>query len=181
MGGCIWRARIHISRKVDLAGLWQVLRSFTIEDRLVQAIQALYENSGSAVFFNSQLGEFFKTTVGICLGCLLSPILFNLLLEKIMQETLHDHHTSISFSGRSLCNLQFADNIDPMGDSCDELQDLTNRPVDRAMTYGMEVSTEKSKIRPANKLERGVTVKGGHLNRSSRCLHSHSFDFCSRL
>ena len=33
--------------------------------RLVQAIQALYENSSSAILLNSQLREFSKTTVGI--------------------------------------------------------------------------------------------------------------------
>ena len=33
-----------------------------------------------------------------------------------------------------------------MGGSNGELQDLTNRLVDRATAYGMEVSTEKSKI-----------------------------------
>ena len=38
------------------AGLWQILRSFNIDKGLVQAIQALYENSSSAVPLNSQLG-----------------------------------------------------------------------------------------------------------------------------
>ena len=33
-----------------------------------------------------------------------------------------------------------------MGGSNGEFQDLTNRLVDRATAYGMEVSTEKSKI-----------------------------------
>ena len=47
----------------------------------------------------------------------------------------------------NICNLRFADDIDLMGGSSGELQDLTNRLVDRAMAYGMEVSTEKSKIR----------------------------------
>ena len=73
-------------------GLRQVLRSFNVEEELVKVIQALYENSSSAVLLNSQLGEFFKSTVGVRQGCLLSPILFNLFLEKIMQEILHDHH-----------------------------------------------------------------------------------------
>ena len=45
---------------------------------------------------NSQLGEFFKTIVDVRQGCLLSPIPFNLFLEKIIQETLHDHHAFIS-------------------------------------------------------------------------------------
>ena len=59
----------------------------------VQAIQAIYiyENSSSAVLLNSQLGEFFKKTVGVRQECLLSHILFNLFLVKVMQETLHDH------------------------------------------------------------------------------------------
>ena len=48
------------------AGLWQVLRSFNIDEGLVQAIEALYENSSSAVLLNCELGEFFKTPVGVC-------------------------------------------------------------------------------------------------------------------
>ena len=85
-----------------------------------------------AVLLNSQLGELFETTVDVRQGCLLSPILFNLFPEKIMQEILHDHHTFISIGGRSICNLRFADDIDLMGDSNGELQDFTNRLVDRA-------------------------------------------------
>ena len=43
-------------------------------------------------------------------------------------------------------NLQFADDIDLMGGSNGELQDPTNKLVDRATGYGMEVSREKRKI-----------------------------------
>ena len=63
-----------------------------------------------------------------------------------MQETLHSHHISISIGGSPICNRRFAENIAPIGGSSDELQYLTNILVDRAMTYGMKVSTEKSKI-----------------------------------
>ena len=93
--------------RVCHVGLWQVLRSFNMHERIVQAIQALYENSSSAVLLNE--GEFFKTTVGIRQGCIFSSILFNLFLEKIMQETLHDHHISISIGGRPICNPRLAD------------------------------------------------------------------------
>ena len=66
---------------------------------------------------NSQLGEFFRTTVGVRQGCFLSPILFNLFLEKIMQETLHDHHIAISIGGRPICNLPFANDADLIASS----------------------------------------------------------------
>ena len=95
---------------------------------------------------NIQLGEFFKTTIGVCQECSLSSILFNLFLEKIMQETLRDHQTFIPIGGRPRCNLRDADDINFMGDSNGDRHDLTNRLVSRATAYGMEVSTEKRKI-----------------------------------
>ena len=54
--------------------------------------------------------------------------------------------TSISIGHRPICNPRFADDIDLMGGSNGELQDLTGRLVDRARAYGMEVSTEINKI-----------------------------------
>ncbi len=127
-------------------GLWHVLREFNIEEGLVQVIHSLYSHSSSAVLLNNQLGEFFQTTVGVRQGCLLSPVLFNLFLERIMQEALQDHHTSISIGGRPICNLRFADDIDLMGGNIKELQDLTNKLATTAGKFDMEISTEKSKI-----------------------------------
>ena len=64
---------------------------------------------------NSQLGEFFKTTVDVCQGCLLSPTLSNLFLENIMQETLHEHHKSVSMGVGTKRNLRFVDNFNLTG------------------------------------------------------------------
>ena len=117
-----------------------------IEEGLIQGIESLYLNFSSAVLLDSQIGESFQTTVGVRQGCLLSPVLFNIYLEQIMNETLHEHHTSISINGRPICNLRFADDIDLMAGSKQELQELTDRLSNRAGAYGMEVSTEKSKV-----------------------------------
>ena len=125
-------------------GLWHVLKKFNIEAGLIDMIKALYDNANSAVLLNNQLGDFFRTTVGVRQGCLLSPTLFNLYLEKIMQETLYDHTTTISIGGRPVCNLRFADDIDLMAGSNNELQDLTKKLSEKA--YGMDISTAKSKI-----------------------------------
>uniref|UniRef100_A0A3Q0RSH2 Reverse transcriptase domain-containing protein n=1 Tax=Amphilophus citrinellus TaxID=61819 RepID=A0A3Q0RSH2_AMPCI len=88
----------------------------------------------------------FTPVIGVRQGCLLSPVLFNLYLKSIMREALEGHHTSISIGGRPLCNLRFADDIDLMGGSNQELQMLTDKMVDRAEAYGMEVSSDKSKV-----------------------------------
>ena len=107
-----------------------------------EAVQVLYENSSGGVLLNSQLGEFIKKTVTVRQGCLLLPVLFYLFLEKTMQDTPRDRHTSISISNRPIYNLLFADHIDLMGSNNGKLQDLTERLADRAR--GVEVSTEKT-------------------------------------
>ena len=63
-----------------------------------------------------------------------------------MQETFHDHYTSITIGGKPICNLQLADNIDLVGNKDSELQDLTSRLADKATASGTEVSIGKSKI-----------------------------------
>ena len=63
-----------------------------------------------------------------------------------MQETLHDHTTTISISGRPICNICFADDIDLMMGSNSVLQELTNKLIATASAYGMEISTVKSKV-----------------------------------
>ena len=51
----------------------------------------------------------------------------------------------VSIRGRLLCNLQFADDIDLLGRS-EELQQLTRRLEETVAEYGMETSSNKSKI-----------------------------------
>ena len=96
----------------------------------------IYENSCSAVLLNRQLGEFLKTKVGVHQGCLLSPILFNLFLLQIKQATNHDHHVSISIGERPMQSITCLDDINLMGGNNGELQDLTNRLLDRATASG---------------------------------------------
>ena len=70
-----------------------------INASIIQAIENLYYKAQSAVLFNGSTGEWFITTVGVRQGCLLSPTLFNIFLERIMFEALDDHEGSVSIGG----------------------------------------------------------------------------------
>ena len=143
------------------AGLWNVMRRHNFDEDIVQTIEALYSSSNSTVLVNGQLGAPFNTTVGVRQGCILSPMLFNIFLETIMQDTLAGHHTSVSIGGRPLCNLRFADDIDLLAGTETELQDLTTRLAECASNYGMEISTEKSQIMVNGTTTNSTNIKVG--------------------
>ena len=64
--------------------LWAIMRKYNINASIIRAIENLYGKAQSAVMFNGSTGEWFRTTVGVRQGCLLSPTLFNIFLERIM-------------------------------------------------------------------------------------------------
>ena len=87
------------------------MRKYNINASIIRAIENLYDKAQSAVLFSGSTGEWFRTTVGVRQGCLLSPTLFNIFLERIMCEALDDHEGSVSTGGRLITNFRFADDI----------------------------------------------------------------------
>ena len=89
------------------------MRKININASIIRAIENLYDKTQSAVLLNGSTGEWFRTTAGVRQGCLLSPTLFNIFLERIMCEALDDHKGSVSIGGRLITNFRFADDTVP--------------------------------------------------------------------
>ena len=83
------------------------MKKYNISTNLIKVIKNLYSKATSAVLFNSGLEDWFRTTVAVRQGCLLSPTLFNIFLEKIMTDALKDHEGTVSTGGRTITNLRF--------------------------------------------------------------------------
>ena len=106
------------------AALWATMRKYNISANLVRTIEQLYDIAASAVLMDGSTGEWFRTTVGERQGCLLSPTLFNIFLERIMSDDLEEHDGKVSIGGRNITNLRFADDIDALAE---EKQECRNR------------------------------------------------------
>ena len=144
------------------AALWATMRKYNISANLVRTIEQLYDKATSEWYqMNGSIGEWFRTTVGVRQGCLLSPTLSNIFLERIMSDALEEHDGKVSIGGRNITNLRFADDIDAVTEEEQELEALVEG-LDKTFTrYKMEISVEKTKLmtNSANGVQREIKAK----------------------
>ena len=69
---------------------------YNIGNNLSYVLQHQCERATSAVFINGNIGEWFHTTVGVHQGCIISPTLFNIFIERIMSDVLEEHEGTIT-------------------------------------------------------------------------------------
>ena len=121
------------------------MRKYNINVSIIRAIENLNDKAKSVVLFNGSTGEWFRTTVGVRQGCILSPTLFNIFLERIMCEALDDHEGSVSIGGRLITNFRFADVMVVNAEEDEEADVLVDR-LDRTTTmYNMEIGLARRK------------------------------------
>ena len=126
------------------------MKKYNIRTNLIQVIKNLYNKANSVILFNSSIADWFRTTVRVRQGCLLSPTFFNIFLERVKTNALADHEGTVSIGGRTITNLRFADGIDDSEGQEVELANLVEC-LDKASTaYGMEISVEKTKLMTNN-------------------------------
>ena len=116
---------------------------------LIRVIKHLYDEATNAVICNSSIGNWFRTTAGVRQGCIFSPNLFNIFLERVMTNYIVDYEVTVSIGCRTITNLRFADGIDGLAGE-EELARLAER-LDKAFAaYGMGISAENTKLTTNN-------------------------------
>ena len=116
----LYQVFIHFKKAFDRIwhnALWSAMKRFNINLKIIESIQHIYNKAESAVYFYGKIGKWFRTTTGVRQGCLLSPTLFNILLEQIMNDDLYNHVGSVNIGGKIFTNLRFADDIDGLAGS----------------------------------------------------------------
>jgi len=100
----------------------------------------------SAVRVDGGLSDWFPTVVGVLQGCVLSPQLFNILLEVVMMLALGENDIRVCVNGFVISNLRFADNISLLSDSDHGLQLIVNKVNTSSNRFGLTMSLVKSKV-----------------------------------
>ena len=110
---------------MDPNKLWKILKEMGIPDHLTCLMRNLH--SGKEVTVRTRHGttDWFQIGKGLRQGCILSPCLFNLYAEYIMQNArLDEAQAGIKIAGRNINNLRYADDNTLMAESKENLKSL---------------------------------------------------------
>ena len=80
-------------------------------------------------------------------GCILSPCLFNLYAEYIIQNAgLDEAQAEIKVARRNINNLRYADDTSLMAESEEELKNLLMNVKEESEKFGLKLNIQKTKI-----------------------------------
>ena len=124
--------------------LWKILKDMGIPDHLTFLLRNLYADQEETVRTRHGTIDWVKIGKGVCQGCTLSPCLFNLHTEYIMQNAgLDEAQAGIKIAGRSISNLRYADNTTLTAESKEELKSLLMKVKEESEKVGLKLNIKK--------------------------------------
>ena len=115
-----------------------------IPDHLTFLLRNLYADQEETVRTRHGTIDWVKIGKGVCQGCTLSPCLFNLHTEYIMQNAgLDEAQAGIKIAGRSISNLRYADNTTLTAESKEELKSLLMKVKEESEKVGLKLNIKK--------------------------------------
>ena len=110
---------------VDHNKLWKIVKEMGISDHLNFLLRNLYAGQEARVRTRHETTDWFQIRKGVHQSCILSPCLFNLYAEYIMQNAkLDEAQAGIKIAGRNINNLQYTYDTILTAESKEELNNV---------------------------------------------------------
>ena len=142
--------------------LWNILRSYGFPDKIVNILTSFYSNNQCCVRHMGQQSEWFQVKSGVRQGCVISPLLFLVVIDWVMKRSTSDRPRGITWN--SFDNLEdedFADDIALLAHSNQDMQEKTSLIELYAGQVGLKISTSKTKVMRMNtRVRTDITVNG---------------------
>ena len=117
-----------------------------IPDHLTCLLRILYASQEATVRTGHGTTDWFQIRKGVHQGRILSPCLFNLYAEYIIQNTgLDKAQAGIKTVGRNINNLRYTDDTTLMAKSEDELKNLLMKMKEESEKAGLKLNIQKTR------------------------------------
>ena len=111
---------------------------------LLAATKSLYKQSEVCVRVNGMKTKPFSVSVGLRQGCVLSPLLFIIRMDKIDRDS--SYSSGVTFGQCNVQRLLFADDLALLTLNKSDLQYALDRFSEACLDAGMKISTAKTEI-----------------------------------
>ena len=125
---------------------WKILKEVGIPGHINYLLRNLYAGQKATVRTGHGTTDWFQIEKGVRQDCILSPCLFNLYTEYIMQNAkLDEGQAGIKISGRNINNLRYADDTTLMAER-EELKSLLMKMKEESGKVDLKLNIQKTKI-----------------------------------
>ena len=102
-------------------GLWKALWEEGIRGKMWRIIRSLYRHTKSKILLGQEETDYFNIEAGVRQGCVLSPILFSIFINKMAKE-INNSNIGIVVKNRKIAVLLYADDIVIITDNPQDLK-----------------------------------------------------------
>uniref|UniRef100_A0A914VWC6 Reverse transcriptase domain-containing protein n=1 Tax=Plectus sambesii TaxID=2011161 RepID=A0A914VWC6_9BILA len=130
---------------VHWPALWRALEAEHVPTSLVRLVNNTYSNCTSCVRIKNACSEDFTVRSGVQQGCVLSHLLFNVVINAIMRTAFNGRWGVKLSKNDYVTDLMFADDSAIFANSDAEATDILYAVASAARPYGLQINSDKTK------------------------------------
>jgi hypothetical protein len=126
-------------------GLWKKLLKAGIKGKLWRILRNIYAKVESSVLLGNSHTDWFSIFVGLRQGCLLSPILFDLFLDDLVQE-IQNLGKGVKCGNKRVSILLFADDIALLAETKEDLELMLKTLYEYSLKWRFKFNLDKCAV-----------------------------------
>ena len=127
-------------------GLFYKLMKNKLSFKFISMIKSMYNDLNLSVKLTEGITSFFKSDVGVRQGCNLSPMLFNLFINDLVEYLQSDITEAVKLNGYSCNCLMYADDLLLLSESWEGLCQTMDKLGNYCTQWKLNISSKKTKI-----------------------------------
>uniref|UniRef100_A0A8D9ADY8 Craniofacial development protein 2 n=1 Tax=Cacopsylla melanoneura TaxID=428564 RepID=A0A8D9ADY8_9HEMI len=126
--------------------IWKVLKDYGVPAKLVNIVKETYDEYECQVIHQNKLTDPFPVQTGVKQGCLLSPILFLMVLDKVMKKVNEERRRGIRWKLTEILeDIDYADDLCLLSHNIRDLTGKINDLVNEGRKMGLKINEGKTK------------------------------------
>ena len=154
--------------------LLKVMRMVGIDWKDRRLIENLYEHQSALIRMSNNLSDKCKIEQVVLQDCLISPTLFAVYIEEMMNEAMEPMEAfGIKVGRQRIRDIRFADDQAMLANTKEELQKLLDRLNETSNKYNMRLNVEKTKTICVSRCRKHINlaIAGKNVEQESRFLY----------